>query len=141
MSPQTDKPDRITAGVDEIFRITNHLHGRMSIYLAEASVLEERAHRTRSNDEKQALQDELITLDVLLHQLNDVIETRDSLGTVEDRNKFAADLSLVIRQHLRSANSSQDDGPRKTKKYQTVFTEPQIETSLEYILRWMREDH
>jgi hypothetical protein len=140
MSPKNPPSDRFTTGVDEIFRITNHLQGRMSIYLAEASVLEDRAHRSPSIDEKMALQGELISLDVLLHQLNDVIETRDALGTVEDRNKFAADLSQVVRHYLRTVKPNQDEGPRKSTKYKTVFTEPKIETSLEYMLRWMRED-
>ena len=79
MSPKKNQADRFTTGVDEIFRITSHIQGRMSLYLAESSVLEERAHRAPSDEEKQTLKNELTSLDVILHQINDVTETWDAL--------------------------------------------------------------
>jgi len=140
MSSKKDRSDLFTAGVDEIFRIANHIQGRMALYLAVASVLEERSHRTRSDAEHKALKKELTSLDILLHQLNDVAEVWDSLENGEIKSKFSEELAEVVRRHLKNTETEQDDRLRKPRKYKTVFTEPRIETSYEYLLRRITEE-
>ncbi len=140
MSPKKNQSDSFTVGVDEIFRITSHIQGRMSLYLAEAGVLEERAHRDPSDGEKQVLQDELTSLDVILHQLNDVTEIWDALESKEIKRKFTEELAKVIRQYLEKTETRQKEGARKPKKYMTVLTEPKIETSIEYLMRRIKEE-
>jgi len=139
MSPKKNQSDRFTAGVDEIYRIISHIQGRMSLYLAEAGVLEERAHKAPSDDEKQALQYELTSLDIIIRQLNDVTETWDALENNELKRKFTEELAKVIRLYLGKSKTRREEGPRKPRKYKTVLTEPKIETSIEYLLRRIRE--
>lgn len=140
MSSKKNQSDNFTIGVDEIFRITSHIQERMSLYLAEASVLEERAHRTPSDEEKQALQDELTSLDVILHQLNDVTETWDAFESKEIKRKFTEELAKVIRQYLGKTEPPHEEEPRKPIKYKMVLTEPKIETSIEYLMRRIRKE-
>jgi len=139
MPLKNNQSDSFTTGVDEIFRITNHLQGRMSLYLAEAGVLEERAHRTASADEKRKLHDELSSLDVLLHQLNDLIETWDALENVEMKKALSAQLSQLIRRYVGKVKTYQADQPHKPKKYAAAKAGPAKETSIEYLMRRIKE--
>ncbi len=141
MSPKKNPSDSFSAGVDEIFRITSHIQSRMSLYLAEASVLEERAHRYPYSDEKQAMRDELISLDVILHQINDVTETWDSLEGKDIKITFQKELAKLIRRYLKASKAAPSESTRKReKKYKTVLTEPRIESSVEYLMRLITEE-
>ena len=131
--------DQFTAGVDEIFRITSHVQGRMSLYLAEASVLEERSQRTSTDEEQKTLQDELSSLDVLLHQINDITEAWDILEDKAAKRVFSEELARVLRQYVKKSETVKESQISKPRKYKPVLTEPSIESSVECLMELIRQ--